>query len=199
MRKTILMMGIAVLTGGLVLVACTNNETAESKTGHASTAVDSVAQVKRGEYLVSIVGCDDCHSPKKMGAHGPEVIPELRLSGYPANRPVQKVDSNVIKQGWALMGSDLTSAVGPWGMSFAANITSDATGIGNWQEENFLRAMKQGKFKGLEGSRDLLPPMPWFIYKNMTDEDVKAIFAYLKTVKPVDNIVPRPVQLSELK
>ena len=199
MRKTILMMGIAVLTGGLVLVACTNIETVESKTGHASTAVDSVAQVKRGEYLVSIVGCDDCHSPKKMGAHGPEVIPELRLSGYPANRPVQKVDSNVIKQGWALMGSDLTSAVGPWGMSFAANITSDATGIGNWQEENFLRAMKQGKFKGLEGSRDLLPPMPWFIYKNMTDEDVKAIFAYLKTVKPVDNIVPRPVQLSELK
>ena len=199
MRKTILMMGIAVLTGGLVLVACTNIETVESKTGHASTAVDSVAQVKRGEYLVSIVGCDDCHSPKKMGAHGPEVIPELRLSGYPANRPVHKVDSNVIKQGWALMGSDLTSAVGPWGMSFAANITSDATGIGNWQEENFLRAMKQGKFKGLEGSRDLLPPMPWFIYKNMTDEDVKAIFAYLKTVKPVDNIVPRPVQLSELK
>jgi hypothetical protein len=134
-----------------------------------------------------------------MGAHGPELIPELRLSGYPSTRPIQKADSNVIKQGWALFGQDLTSAVGPWGMSFAANITSDDTGIGNWTEENFIRALRKGKLKGLEGSRDLLPPMPWFVYKNMTDEDLKSIYAYLKTVPAVENVVPAPKQLADIK
>ena len=89
-----------------------------------------------------------------------------------------------------MLGGDLTSAVGPWGMSFAANITSSETGIGNWTEENFIRAIRKGKFKGLEGSRDLLPPMPWFAYKNMTDEDIKSVFAFLQSTKPVENIVP---------
>lgn len=178
------------------LIAC-SNEKAEEKSTIVKT--DSAAQVKKGEYLVSIVGCDDCHSPKRMGEHGPEIIPELRLSGYPSTRPIQKADSNVIKQGWVLMGPDLTSAVGPWGVSFAANLTSDVTGIGNWKEENFIKSIREGKLKGLDGSRPLLPPMPWFVYKNMTDDDLKAIFAYLKTVKPVDNVVPRPVQLADIK
>jgi hypothetical protein len=102
-------------------------------------------------------------------------------------------------KGWSLFAPDLTSAVGPWGASFAGNITSDATGIGNWTEENFIRALRKGKYKGLENSRDLLPPMPWFVYKNMTDEDLKSIFAYLKTTKPVENVVPAPRSLSELK
>jgi hypothetical protein len=97
------------------------------------------------------------------------------------------------------MGTDLTSCVGPWGISFAGNLTSDETGIGNWTEENFLRAIKKGKYKGLENSRPLLPPMPWFVYKNMSDEDLKSIFAYLKTVKAVENVVPIPRQLAALK
>ena len=83
-------------------------------------------------------------------------------------------------------------------MSFAANLTSDDTGIGNWTEENFMRALRKGKFKGLEGSRDLLPPMPWFVYKNMTDEDLKSIYAYLKTVPAVENVVPSPKQLVDV-
>ena len=66
--------------------------------------MDSAEKVKRGEYLVSIIGCDDCHSPKRMGPMGPEIIPELRLSGYPSSRPIQKADSQVVKQGWALLG-----------------------------------------------------------------------------------------------
>lgn len=130
---------------------------------------------------------------------GPEIIPELRLSGYPSSRPIQKADSQVVKQGWALLGSDLTSAVGPWGMSFSGNLTSDETGIGNWTEENFVRAIRKGKYKGLENSRPLLPPMPWFVYKNMNDEDLTSIFAYLKTVRPVENVVPIPRQLADLK
>jgi hypothetical protein len=130
---------------------------------------------------------------------GPEIIPELRLSGYPSSRPIMKADSNVVKQGWAMFVPDLTSAVGPWGISFSANLTSDDAGIGGWTEENFLRAIRKGKYKGLESSRTLLPPMPWFIYKNMNDEDLKSIFAYLKTTKPVQNVVPAPRQLADLK
>lgn len=196
MKKSFLFIAALVIVATVSLIAC-NNEESKEKTTMVKT--DSAAQVKRGEYLVSIVGCDDCHSPKRMGEHGPEIIPELRLSGYPSTRPIQKADSNVIKQGWVLMGPDLTSTVGPWGVSFAANLTSDVTGIGNWKEENFIKSIREGKLKGLDGSRPLLPPMPWFVYKNMTDDDLKAIFAYLKTIKPVDNVVPRPVQLADIK
>src|ERR1700754_3424700 len=94
---------------------------------------DPVQLVKRGQYLVSAIGCDDCHSPKKMGPHGPEIDSALRFSGYPASRPLPAYDTNTVKS-WVLFGGDLTSAVGPWGVSFAGNITSDPTGIGNWTE-----------------------------------------------------------------
>jgi hypothetical protein len=196
MRKLFIAAGILAFASVAIFTSCTNQSAANDKT---KVVLDSAEKVKRGEYLVSIIGCDDCHSPKRMGPMGPEIIPELRLSGYPSSRPIQKADSNVVKQGWALFGPDLTSSVGPWGMSFSGNLTSDETGIGNWTEENFLRAIRQGKYKGLENSRPLLPPMPWFAYKNMRDDDLKSIFAYLKTVKPVENVVPIPRQLAELK
>lgn len=183
-------------------VACSNisgNDQTKAITTAKPTSQDAAARVKRGEYLVSTVGCDDCHSPKKMGAHGPELIPELRLSGFNKNARLPEVDTKSVQKGWALMAMDLTAAVGPWGISYAANITPDQTGIGNWKEENFLKAIREGKSKGLDGSRSLLPPMPWFVYRNMTDEDLKSIFAYLKTVKPVDNAVPAPKPFAELK
>ena len=97
-----------------------------------------------------------------------------------------------------MFAPDFTASIGVWGVSFAGNLTSDATGIGNWTEENFLRAIRHGKLKGLQNGRDILPPMPWQVYKNMKDEDLKAIFAYLKTTKPVENIVPAPRPLSAL-
>jgi mono/diheme cytochrome c family protein len=185
-----------VFAAGTIFISCTNHSSVSEK---IPGPMDSTEKVKRGEYLVSIIGCDDCHSPKRMGPMGPELIPELRLSGYPSSKPIQKADSNVVKQGWMLMGADLTSSVGPWGMSFAGNLTSDATGIGNWTEENFIRSLRQGKYKGLENSRPLLPPMPWFNFKNMTDDDLKSIFAFLKTTKPVENVVPAAKQLADLK
>ena len=154
--------------------------------------------VKRGSYLVNAIGCDDCHSPKKFGPNGPEVIEELRLSGRQANAPMPKADTNVAKQGWMLFASDLTAVVGPWGMSFSANITSDATGIGNWSEEQFFRAIREGKSKGLAESRPLLPPMPWQQYRNLKDEDLRAIFAFLKSTKPVENRVPGWKKWNEL-
>lgn len=157
------------------------------------------ALVKRGEYLVGVLGCQDCHSPKRMGAQGPEVIPELHLSGYPASRPIARVFPEAIQGGWMLFGSDGTSAVGPWGMSFAANLTSDETGIGTWSYKQFKTALTQGKFKGLPNTRPLLPPMPWTNYTTMAEDDIQAVFHYLKSTKPVSNVVPAPITPDRLK
>ena len=95
-----------------------------------------------------------------------------------------------IKNGLVVFSGDLTAAAGPWGTSFAANITSDATGIGNWKEEQFKNAIRHGKYKGLDSERMLMPPMPWEDLGNMTDADIQAIFYYLKSTRPVNNIVP---------
>lgn len=195
MRTKVSAIIIAAVALTVSVISCNSKE--ENKTTAQTISNDSL--VKRGSYLVNAMGCDDCHSPKKMGQHGPEVIPELRFGGYPSNRPVGKVDSSVIKNGWTLFGTDFTNAAGFWGVSFAANISSDETGIGTWSEAQFLTAIRKGKYKGLEGSRDLLPPMPWFMYRNLNDTDLKAIFAFLKSTQPVKNMVPAPKALADLK
>ena len=188
MRNRFFIIGSSLILLAGAIIAC-NNSAGKEKEKKALTQEELV---KRGDYLVNAVGCDDCHSPKKMGPHGPEVIPELRFSGYPSERPLPSVDTNSIKNGWSMFGSDFTSTAGMWGVSFAANISSDATGIGNWKEEQFFRAIREGKSKGLAGNRDLLPPMPWPVYRNFSDEDLRAIFAYLKSTPPVHNVVPAP-------
>jgi hypothetical protein len=91
-----------------------------------------------------------------------------------------------------------TAFVGPWGISYAANLTSDESGIGAWTEAQFFKAIRQGKYKGMDNSRPLLPPMPWNVYANATDDDLKAIFAYLKSTPPVNNVVPAPRSLQEI-
>ena len=149
--------------------------------------------VAYGKYLVTIVGCNDCHSPKTMGKNGPEVIPDLMLSGYPADRPIVKFEDKLLKTGFAMFYPDLTGGAGPWGVSFAANLTPDETGLGTWTEEQFKKAIMQGKFKGLDGTRMILPPMPWQDFASLKNEDVHAIFMYLKSIKPVKNTVPEPI------
>ncbi|WP_132055653.1 c-type cytochrome [Pseudocnuella soli] len=157
--------------------------------------------LKRGEYLVTIMGCDDCHTPKKMGPHGPEPDASRRFMGHPANQPLARIDTAALR-GWVLFDMGQTAAVGPWGISYAANISSDATGIGSWTEAQFFTAIRKGKFKGLEASRPMLPPMPWTQYAKASDEDLKAIFAYLKSSRPMANVVPQavpPTQILSLK
>jgi len=181
---------------GYVLTSC---NTTSSKPLPQDNIPSNVQLVKRGEYLVNVIGCDDCHSPKKMGPNGPEVDMVLRFSGYPSQRPMQPADRETVQNGWALFGADLTSAIGPWGASFAANITSDETGIGNWTEAQFIKAIREGKSKGLDGARLLLPPMPWQNLRKLNDEDLKSIYAYLKTTTPVRNIVPAPIPLKDIR
>jgi Cytochrome c len=188
--KTIL--SASAITVFMAIISCADKKSNETTTS-VQPKITTEDPIKRGEYLVSIMGCNDCHSAKRMGARGPEIIPETMLGGFPADRPIVKFDSKLIKEGFAQFYPDLSAAAGPWGISFAGNLTSDETGIGNWTEEQFKRAMTQGKYKGLETGRMLLPPMPWQNYVGMKDEDLKAVFAYLKSTKPVKNIVPTPI------
>jgi mono/diheme cytochrome c family protein len=176
----------------LLTTFCTNTNQ-KANENEPATATSGEDIVKRGEYLVTIMGCHDCHSPKKMGPNGPEIIPELMLSGAQANNPMVKYDTAWTNKGFAIFYPDLTSSAGPWGVSFAGNLTPDPTGIGTWTEAQFKNALTQGKFKGIDGGRMLLPPMPWFNFTEMKDEDIKAIFAYLKSINPVKNVVPAPV------
>jgi Cytochrome c len=79
-------------------------------------------------------------------------------------------------------------------VSFAANLTPDKeTGIAEWSEETFINAMRAGKHQGQSNGRDILPPMPWQDIKAMTDDDLKAVFAYLRSIPAVKNHVPLPV------
>jgi hypothetical protein len=151
------------------------------------------SQVKYGEHLVTICGCHDCHTPKKMGPHGMELDSSLMLSGHPSQVPCPDVNRKEMQRKGVICTNDLTAWTGPWGTSYTANLTPDATGLANWDETNFLIAIKLGKYKGMESSRPLLPPMPWEIYRNMSDNELKAIFAYLKSVRPIRNIVPAPI------
>lgn len=198
MKKTIFILAAltAAVAGSIIFMSCNSNANAGT-TGEVVISPDSL--VRRGSYLVNAIGCDDCHTPKKFGPNGMELDMEHRFGGHLAGSPLGKPNTGVMKDGYMLFALDLTSTVGPWGQSYAANISSDATGIGNWTEEQFFRAIREGKSKGLKEARPLLPPMPWFVYKNLNDTDIKAIFAYLKSTKPVENRVPGPKALTELQ
>jgi len=180
----------------IILTGCDQKKEKDNTTPISKNEDKKVSDkdlTQRGEYLVNTIGCADCHSPKKMGERGPEVIGELSLSGHMADQEIPAVNQEAIKNGWMLMNSDLTAAAGPWGVSFAANITSDETGIGNWTLEQFMTAIREGKYKGQKTGRDILPPMPWQNFAMLSDEDLKAMFLYLKSTKPVKNAVPAPI------
>lgn len=152
------------------------------------------ALIKRGEYLVTIMGCADCHASKKMTPQGPAPDRARFLAGYDSSQPLGDFDRNMVKTGqWVVFNGQNTAFAGPWGVSFAANLTPDASGIGNWSLAQFTKAMRQGKSKGLDNARPLLPPMPWPNYTTMSDADMKAVFTYLKSLKPVVNVVPAPL------
>lgn len=94
--------------------------------------------------------------------------------------------------GEPLTTNDNTTWAGPWGVSFAANLTPDKeTGLGYWKAETFIAALRTGKHQGT--GRNILPPMPWPGIGQMTDTDLEAVFAYLKTLKPIKNAVPVPL------
>lgn len=152
------------------------------------------SKVDRGKYLVVSAGCHDCHSPKVYTPEGMPMPDEKRLlCGHPNEEGLPDFDPGWAEPGkWVLFNSHFTAAVGPWGISYAANLTpDDQTGIGLWTEEHFIQAMRTGKHMG--AGRPIRPPMPWPNLSGMTDADLRAMFAYMKSLPPIKNQVPAPV------
>lgn len=190
MRKS-LVLPAAVVVAVFLFGQCSNIKTEvpdakENFNGYESTE-------KWGEHLVTIAGCHDCHTPKVMTPMGPDIDSSKMLAGHIVGSPQPDVNKKEMQDKGLVVTGDLTAWVGPWGTSYTANLTSDPTGIGNWTEEQFVRALREGKFKGLADGRPLLPPMPWQMYRHFKDEEIKAIFAYLKSTKPISNVVPAPL------
>jgi hypothetical protein len=149
------------------------------------------AQIARGKYLVTIAGCNDCHTPMTMTAHGPAPDMSRMLSGHPAELKITAAPKLVQPWVWAGVGTN-TAFAGPWGVSFAINLTPDkVSGMGVWDEARFIKAMRTGRHFG--EARPILPPMPWQGLSQATDEDLKSIWAYLQSVPPVKNEVPAPL------
>jgi hypothetical protein len=202
MKKIFIVSISIVIVITTAVVACNNSNTPSSRNEGLMLAEQSQDElIERGRYLVTIMGCNDCHSPKKFGPAGPEIDSNKMYSGHQAERNITKVNMEDAAN-WVMFNHDLTAFVGPWGVSYAANISSDKeTGIGTWNEQQFFRAMRQGKYKGAPQGRDLLPPMPWTMYRHTTDDDLRAIFSFLKSTPPIKNRVPSPLppdQISKL-
>jgi mono/diheme cytochrome c family protein len=152
----------------------------------------SGSPVKRGEYLVTIGLCHDCHTPLVNGPDGPAPDMKRALSGHPQDMVV-KAPAKVSEPWIGAMAPTLTAWSGPWGVSFTANLTPDKeTGVlRDFTEEQFIQTMRTGRHQGQ--GRQILPPMPWPLIGKMTDEDLKAVFAYLRQIAPVRNKVPDPI------
>ncbi|MEI8135609.1 MAG: diheme cytochrome c-553 [bacterium] len=151
----------------------------------------AMASAERGKYLVTIVGCNDCHTPWTMGEHGPGPDMARMLSGHPAEMKLPPPPKPMGP--WMVSAAATQTAwAGPWGVSYTANLTPDsATGIGKWDETTFMLAIRNGKHIGT--GRDILPPMPWPAFKQMTDEDLKSVYAFLRTIPAIHNQVPDPI------
>jgi mono/diheme cytochrome c family protein len=153
------------------------------------------AQVARGEYLVKIMVCNDCHTPFTMGPTGPEPDMKRMLSGHPQDMAVTPLPA--LTPPWVMAGAGTNTAyAGPWGVSFTANLTPDPeTGLGKWTDATFIKALRTGRHEGQ--GRPILPPMPYAMYRQATDEDLRAIFAYLQSIPPIRNRVPQPIDPPE--
>ena len=144
--------------------------------------------VQRGKYLVdAVAACGYCHTPRV----GADYDMSMYLAGHPAGQPSPRYNFRMIREGiFIVTAPQLSAFSGAFGTSFASNLTPDkATGLGEWTEEMFIGAMRTGRHQGVESNRKILPPMPVKHYAQMNDEDLKAIWAYLQTVKPVRNEV----------
>ncbi len=146
--------------------------------------------VARGRYLVTFGGCNDCHTPPKLTDKGP--VPDMAqmLSGHPHDT---RLPSPELKPGpWFAATAGMTAWAGPWGVTYAANLTPDPnTGLGIWTEDMFLKAMRTGRHMGV--GRPILPPMPWQNLAALDDDDLRAIYAYLRSIPAIRNEVPAPV------
>jgi hypothetical protein len=183
---------ILVLAGVALAIRPVSAPAAVVQSGDA----EAVREVARGGYLVKIMGCNDCHTPWKVGPSGnPEPDMTRQLSGHPQDLIMPSIK---LPEGpWiAATAGTNTAFSGPWGVSFTANLTPDPdTGLGKWTADTFIQAIRTGRHEGQ--GRPILPPMPYPMYRNATDQDLRAVFAYLQSIPPIRNRVPQPVDPPE--
>jgi len=187
MAKKIILVSVSIIIAIIVIsfaVSCSKQDSNKTMT--------QAGMEFHGKYLVNAIGCNDCHSPKMMTPQGPIPDTTKLLSGHPATDKLPDFDWKLISdKHLVIFSSDLTASAGPWGISYSANLTPDAeTGLGAWTKDIFFNAMTNGKHLGI--GRPILPPMPWMEFKDLTNQDLESIYAYLKTIPPVKNKVPDP-------
>ena len=130
--------------------------------------IDRSNSIEYGKYLVTMASCSDCHTQSDKG----EPLPGMELAG----------------------GAEFNF---PAGVVRSANITPDKeTGIGNWSKEDFFNRFRfynneEAHNIPVNIEKDFNTPMPWLMYSGMTNEDLSAVYEYLRTVSPVKNRVER--------
>ncbi len=176
------------LTAAIAALASTAALAQDAGPAAAAPATDTLA---RGKYLVTVAGCNDCHTPWRMGEKGPEPDMTRMLSGHPEDVALPPAPGPAGP--WIVAAAATNTAwSGPWGVSFTANLTPDAeTGLGQWTLRNFVETIRTGRHMGR--GRQVLPPMPIPMYKHFTDADLEAIYGYLQSIPAVKNRVPEPL------
>jgi len=183
---------LLMLGSTLVVVFAQATPAASSPSTSAAPVVATAADVERGRYLVTVTGCNDCHTPLTMGPAGPEPDMTRMLSGHPQSMTLPPAPT--LPAGpWLVTIADTNTAwSGPWGVSYTANLTPDPdTGLGRWTARNFRDTLRTGRHLGR--GRPILPPMPIPMYRHLTDADMDAMFAYLRTIPAISNRVPEPL------
>jgi hypothetical protein len=182
------------LSGTALIILCSGLVAAVS-TSSARETPTTAERVQRGGYLVTAMGCNDCHTPWKLGPKGPEPDMSRALSGHPADFVMPPPPKHAGPWSWSGAVTN-TAFAGAWGVSFTANLTPDVeTGLGRWTADTFIAALRTGRHEGK--GRPILPPMPYRMIRTLTDEDLSSIFAYLQSLPPIRNRVPAPVDPDE--
>ena len=196
MRLTNIVWTTAVIVAAVILTAVLSTASLradDSNVGpQGQTATGKAAQIARGKYLVDIMGCHDCHTPTKMGPNGPEWDLTRALSGHPEEHVMPPAPA---AQGpWiASIADTFTAFASPAGTVFTRNLTPDKeTGLGDWTVEEFIATMKTGRERGK--GRPVLPPMPVQNLRNLSDTDIRALFAYLQSIPAIKNRIPQPIE-----
>ena len=184
---------LASLSAAVVIAAC--SQPAEEPVEEPAAPAESEAPlrteldpVERGRLLIHGGGCHDCHTTKN-----PDGTPDMTqmLGGHPQDIIITAPFQPREGEPWFVAtNATLTAWSGPWGVSFAPNLTSDPTGL-NLTQRNFVIALKTGAHLGT--ARPILPPMPWTEYRNLPDEDLEAMWSYLQSIPPIANRVPEPL------
>jgi cytochrome c5 len=200
MIRSSMKLGLFPVLALVLLAACTEKKEAPASTAPTTQkeppAVAAAAThadiVKRGEQLVKMGGCSDCHTPMAFDPKIGMPVPQMDrfLSGHPAGAP--DPSGNPGKGDQAVIGPTFTSFRLPFGVVYARNLTPDPeTGL-RMEKAQFIATLRTGKHRGEAEGRPILPPMPWMNLQNASDEDLTAMYSYLQSITPIKNAVPEP-------